>query len=184
MNETTNHIYNQITIDEIPVDAPRLRYWDFGASGKKGDATAGMLSAWTGDELIFIDLVTGKFTANQVLKKFKRTAKKDGKNVNIRIEQEPGSASKILIDKFRRSKEFKGYNIRGDKVKFKKNVRSFDLEALAEEGAIYFVKGDWNIQVIDHLVSFTGQEGRPDDIADACTGSARHWRRPKRKVNV
>ncbi len=184
MDETTNHIYNQISIDEIPVDAPRLRYWDFGASGKKGDATAGMLSAWTGDELIFIDLVTGKFTANQVLKKFKRTAKKDGKNVNIRIEQEPGSASKILIDKFRRSKEFKGYNIRGDKVKFKKNVRSFDLEALAEEGAIYFVKGDWNIQVIDHLVSFTGQEGRPDDIADACTGSARHWRRPKRKVNV
>ena len=184
MDTTTNRIYNQLSLDEVPWDAPRLRYWDFGASGKKGDATAGMLSAWTGEDLIFMNLVTGKFTANQVLKRFKKTAKKDGKNVRIRIEQEPGSASKILIDKFRRSKEFKGYNIRGDKVKYKKNVRSFDLEALAEDGSIWFVKGEWNIDVIDHLVAFTGEEGKPDDIADACTGSARHWRRPKRKVNV
>ena len=174
MDETTNRIYNVIEREEVPYDAPKLRYWDFGASGKKGDATAGMLTAWTGEDLIMIDLVTGKFTANQVLRKFQQTAKRDGKDVLIRIEQEPGSASKLLINKFRRSKEFKGFNIRGDKVKLKKNVRSFDLEALAEDGRIWFVRGDWNIQVIDHLVAFTGQEGKPDDIADACTGSARH----------
>ena len=184
MDETTNRIYNVIEREEVPYDAPKLRYWDFGASGKKGDATAGMLTAWTGEDLIMIDLVTGKFTANQVLRKFQQTAKRDGKNVLIRIEQEPGSASKLLINKFRRSKEFKGFNIHGDKVKLKKNVRSFDLEALAEDGRIWFVRGDWNIQVIDHLVAFTGQEGKPDDIADACTGSARHWRRPKRNVKI
>ena len=184
MDETTNKIYNVIEREEVPYDAPKLRYWDFGASGKKGDATAGMLTAWTGEDLIMIDLVTGKFTANQVLRKFQQTAKRDGKNVLIRIEQEPGSASKLLINKFRRSKEFKGFNIHGDKVKLKKNVRSFDLEALAEDGRIWFVRGDWNIQVIDHLVAFTGQEGKPDDIADACTGSARHWRRPKRNVKI
>ena len=184
MDETTNKIYNVIEREEVPYDAPKLRYWDFGASGKKGDATAGMLTAWTGEDLIMIDLVTGKFTANQVLRKFQQTAKRDGKDVLIRIEQEPGSASKLLINKFRRSKEFKGFNIRGDKVKLKKNVRSFDLEALAEDGRIWFVRGDWNIQVIDHLVAFTGQEGKPDDIADACTGSARHWRRPKRNVKI
>ncbi|WP_405296321.1 terminase large subunit [Methanobrevibacter sp.] len=184
MDETTNKIYNVIEREEVPYDAPKLRYWDFGASGKKGDATAGMLTAWTGEDLIMIDLVTGKFTANQVLRKFQQTAKRDGKDVLIRIEQEPGSASKLLINKFRRSKEFKGFNIRGDKVKLKKNVRSFDLEALAEDGRIWFVHGDWNIEVIDHLVAFTGQEGKPDDIADACTGSARHWRRPKRNVKI
>ena len=184
MDETTNKIYNVLEREEVPYDAPKLRYWDFGASGKKGDATAGMLTAWTGEDLIMIDLVTGKFTANQVLRKFQQTAKRDGKDVLIRIEQEPGSASKLLINKFRRSKEFKGFNIRGDKVKLKKNVRSFDLEALAEDGRIWFVRGDWNIQVIDHLVAFTGQEGKPDDIADACTGSARHWRRPKRNVKI
>lgn len=184
MDELTQSIYNLIDISDVPYDAPRVRYWDFGASGKKGDATAGLLTAWTGEDLILIDLITGKFTANQVLRQFKQTAKKDGKNVKIRIEQEPGSASKLLINKFRRSREFKGYNIRGDKVRYKKNVRSFDLEALAESGNIWFVKAPWNMELIDHLVAFTGQEGKPDDIADACTGSARHWRRPKPKVNM
>ena len=184
MDTFTNKIYNQLELSEVPHEIPRMRYWDFGASGKKGDATAGVLTAWDGDRFIIMDIVTGKFTANQVLRKFKTTALKDGQNTIIRIEQEPGSASKILISKFRRSPEFKGYNIRGDKVKYKKNVRSFDLEALAEDGAIYFVKGDWNIEIIDHLVAFTGQEGRPDDIADSLTGSARHWRRPKRKINI
>ena len=184
MDETTNKIYNLINLEDVPYDAPRLRYWDFGASGKKGDATAGVLTAWTGEDLIIIDLVTGKFSATQTLRRFQKTARKDGKNVLIRIEQEPGSASKLLINKFRRSDEFRGYNIRGDKVKYKKNVRSFDLEALAEDGSVWFVKAPWNITVIDHLVSFTGEEGKPDDIADSLTGSARHWRRPKRKVNI
>ena len=137
-----------------------------------------MRSAWTGEDLIFIDLVTGKFTANQVLRKFKQTAKSDQKRVLIRIEQEPGSASKLLINKFRKDPDFKHYNIRGDKVRYKKNIRSFDLEALAESGNVWFVKAPWNMTVIDHLVAFTGQEGKPDDIADACTGSARHWRKP------
>lgn len=184
MDETSQSIYNLIDISDVPFDAPKVRYWDFGASGKKGDATAGLLTAWTGEDLILIDLVTGKFTANQVLRKFKQTADRDGKNVKIRIEQEPGSQSKILINKFRKDPAFKGFNIRGDKVRYKKNIRSFDLEALAENGNIWFVNADWNIDVIDHLVAFTGQEGKPDDIADACTGSARFWRKPKSKINV
>lgn len=184
MDETSQQIYNLIDISEVPFDAPQLRYWDFGASGKKGDATAGIRSAWTGEDLIFIDLVTGKFTANQVLRKFKQTAKSDQKRVLIRIEQEPGSASKLLINKFRKDPDFKHYNIRGDKVRYKKNIRSFDLEALAESGNVWFVKAPWNMTVIDHLVSFTGQEGKPDDITDACTGSARHWRKHKAKINA
>ena len=184
MDETTNTIYNQLTREEIPSDLPKLRYWDFGASGKEGDATAGMLTGWDGESLYMLNLVTGNLTANQVLRTFERTAKRDGKPVKIRVEQEPGAASKLLINKFRHNRKFKGYNIRGDKVKYKKNVRSFDLEALAEAGCIYWLKGDWNIKVIDHLVAFTGQEGKKDDIADACTGSARFWRKPRSKVNA
>lgn len=182
MDETTGEIYNQIST--IPEDLPMLRYWDFGASGKKGDATAGMLSAWDGKNIYFLNLVSGKFTANKVLTQFKKTAKKDGKEIKVRVEQEPGAGSKLLINNFRRDPDFKGYNIRGDKVKYSKKVRAFDLEALAEEGRVYWLKGDWNMQVIDHLVSFTGKEGRPDDITDVCTGSARHFRRKKSKINA
>lgn len=184
VNPETEEIYNLVTLEEIPSDIPKLRYWDFGASGKKGDATAGVLSAWDGENLIIMDVVTGKFSATQVLNKFKNTAVRDGPNVKIRIEQEPGAGSKLLINKFRRDDDFRKFSIRGDKVRFKKSLRAFDLEALAESGRVWWVEAPWNIDVINHLIAFTGEDGKADDIADACTGSARHWRRPKRKVNI
>ena len=180
MNTETNEIYRQL--DEIPSDLPRMRYWDFGASGKKGDATAGALTAYDGTNFYILDINTGKYSASQVLNQFERTALKDGVDTRIRIEQEPGAGSKLLINQFRRNPNFKQYNIRGDKVKLKKNVRSFNLEALAEAGRVYWLRGSWNIDIIDHLVSFTGQDGKPDDITDSLTGSCNIWKKPKRKV--
>lgn len=184
MNETNHHIYNQISLDQLPSDLPMMRYWDFAASGKEGDGTSGLLTGFDGENIYFIDLVSGQFSSREVLKKFKKTAKKDGREVLIKIEQEPGAGSKLLIQRFRSEKELRRYHIRADKVSLAKNVRSFDLEALAEDGKCYFVRGDWNIEVIDQLVAFTGKDGGKDDIVDTCTGSARHWLRPKRKINA
>ena len=184
MDETTNTIYRQLTKNELPEDLPLLRYWDFAASGKEGDGTSGLLTGWDGENLYLIDLVAGKFSSSETLRKFKATAKKDGRTTMIKIEQEPGAGSKLLINKFRYDKDLRRYSIRGDKVNMAKNVRSFDLETLAEEGRVYFVRADWNMKVIDQLVAFTGQDGGEDDIVDTCTGSAKHWRRPRRKINV
>ena len=180
MNKDTGEIYRQLT--DVPEDLPRMRYWDFGASGKKGDATAGALTAWDGTNLYILDINTGKYSASQVLSTFERTALRDGEDTKIRIEQEPGAGSKLLINQFRKNQKFKRYNIRGDKVKLKKNVRSFNLEALAEAGRVYWLKGEWNQTIIDHLVSFTGDDGKPDDITDSLTGSVNIWKKPKMKV--
>jgi len=184
MDETTNTIYRQITLDQIPEDIPMMRYWDFAASGKDGDGTSGLLTGFDGDNLYLMDLVSGQFSSRQVLHKFKKTARKDGRHVLIKIEQEPGAGSKLLISRFRNERELKKFKIRADKVSLAKNVRSFDLEALAEDGKVYFVKAPWNIEVIDQLVAFTGKDGGTDDIVDTCTGSARHWVRPKRKIRA
>ena len=184
MDETNHHIYNQIRKEDLPKDLPLLRYWDFAASGKDGDGTSGLLTGYDGENLYFIDLVAGNWSSNEVLKRFKKTAHKDGRHVLIKIEQEPGSGSKLLISRFRAEKDLKKYHIRSDKVSLKKNVRSFDLEAIAEDHKCYFVKADWNIDLIDQLVSFTGKDGGTDDIVDTATGSARHWLRPKRKVRA
>ena len=184
MNETTHQIYNQISKKDLPKDLPMLRYWDFAASGKDGDQTSGLLTGYDGENLYFIDLVHGNWSSNEVLKRFKKTAHRDGRGVLIKIEQEPGSGSKLLISRFRNEKDLRKYHIRSDKVNLKKNVRSFDLEAIAEDHRCYFVKGDWNIDLIDQLVSFTGKEGASDDMVDTATGSARHWLRPKRKIKA
>lgn len=184
MNETTHRIYNQISKKDLPKDLPMLRYWDFAASGKDGDQTSGLLTGYDGENLYFIDLVHGNWSSNEVLKRFKKTAHKDGRGVLIKIEQEPGSGSKLLISRFRNEKDLRKYHIRSDKVNLKKNVRSFDLEAIAEDQKCYFVKAPWNIDLIDQLVSFTGKEGASDDMVDTATGSARHWLRPKRKIKA
>ena len=184
MDETTHTIFNQISKEELPKDLPMMRYWDFASSGKDGDGTSGLLTGWDGENIYFIDLVSGKFSSSETLRRFKKTAKKDGKNVLIKIEQEPGAGSKLLINKFRYEKDLKKYRIRGDKVNMAKNVRSFDLEALAEDGKCIFVKAPWNIKLIDQLVAFTGADGGEDDIVDTATGSAKHWTRPRRKINV
>lgn len=184
MDETTNTIFNQISKDELPDGIPLLRYWDFAGSGKEGDGTSGLLTGYDGENIYFIDLVSGQFSSNETLKKFKKTAHKDGRHVTIKIEQEPGAGSKLLIQRFRNEKDLKKFRIRADKVNLAKNVRSFDLEAIAEDGKCYFVKAPWNIELIDQLVAFTGKPGGKDDIVDTATGSARHWLRPRRKINV
>ena len=184
MDDRTHQIYNQINRDELPKDLPMLRYWDFAASGKDGDQTSGLLTGYDGENLYFIDLVHGNWSSNEVLKRFKKTAHRDGRGVLIKIEQEPGSGSKLLISRFRNEKDLRKHHIRSDKVNLKKNVRSFDLEAIAEDHRCYFVKADWNIDLIDQLVSFTGKEGASDDMVDTATGSARHWLRPKRKIKA
>lgn len=169
---------------KIPLDLPQLRYWDFGASGDAGDATSGLLSSWDGEYLYLLDLKHGQYSSSKVLRTFPKTCKKDGKNVVVRIEQEPGGGSKLLINKFRKQKDLKGYHIRSDKVNLSKKVRAFDLEALAEDRKILMAEAHWNQKIVDELVSFTGESGGTDDIVDTCTGSARHWLRPRRKVKV
>lgn len=170
--------------EELPKDIPRLRYWDFGASGDAGDGTSALLTGWDGETLYFLDLVHGKYSSSKVLRKFPKICKKDGNATAVRVEQEPGSGSKLLINKFRHEKELKGYRIRSDKVTLSKKVRAFDLESLAEDRKIKMVKAYWNEKIIDQLVAFTGEDGGEDDIVDTCTGSARHWLRPRRKVRV
>lgn len=69
-------------------------------------------------------------------------------------------------------------------MKTAKNIRSFELEALAEDRKILLVQAPWNQLLVDQLVSFTGKDGGTDDIVDTCTGSARHWKRPRRRIRV
>lgn len=184
MDETTNRIHNLITLDQLPKDLPLMRYWDFAASGKEGDGTSGLLTGYDGENLYFIDLISGKFSSSETLRIFKKTARKDGPQVLIKVEQEPGAGSKLLIQQFRRDKQLRKHHIRSDKVRMAKNIRSFDLEALSEDGRVYFVEADWNNKLIDQLVSFTGADGGEDDIVDTATGSAKHWMRPRRKIRV
>ncbi|SFL34809.1 hypothetical protein SAMN02910297_00639 [Methanobrevibacter olleyae] len=47
------------------------------------------------------------------------------------VKKEACSGSKLLIKKFSREEDLRGYNICADKLKVSKKVRAFDLEDLA-----------------------------------------------------
>lgn len=177
-------------ISLVPQDIPKLRYWDLAANSttRGGDETCGFLTGYDGTDLYVFRPVVGNFSPVQVNSHFIKTCLKDTKRVVIRIEEEPGSGSRLLINKFQHSNELRGYNIRGDKVRYNKVIRSHDLEVLAETGHIHFVSdglGDkWIEETINQLISFTGVEGKHDDRVDSLTGSARYWLRPKTKIRI
>lgn len=177
-----NSKMQQKEIMELTEKLPKLRYWDFAASGEEGDATAGLLSSWDGETMYFLKLVHGKYSAKRVISEFEKTTLNDGKDTAIKVEQEPGGMAKLLIQKFRLLKKLKGYRILADKVRKAgdKLTRSFDLQALAEDDKVKISDHIYD-EIVDELVEFDGEEGGEDNITDTATGSARHWLRPKRR---
>ena len=172
-------------MDEMIEKLPALRYWDLGASGEDGDKTAASLTYWDGEYLYWRKQLNKGLTPLQVDKYFVDTTIRDGKKTTVRIEQEPGASPKVLIDKFQRHKKLRGYRIRPDKVKKAgdKLTRSFDLQALAEDGKVLIAESIFDM-VVDELVEFTGEEGGTDNITDTGTGAARYWLRPRRRVHA
>lgn len=173
-----------IKLKDVPKDLPLIRCWDFAASGKQGDETAGVLTGYDGNTMYVLDLVNGAFTAAQSDKTYIQTTYTDGKHVQSYIEQEGGSASKMLISRYRRNKKLRGYFIRTKKPRGNKAVRSYSLRSLAEFGRLKIVKAPWNEKMIHQLIEFTGEEGYPDDIVDSLTASCNHWVRAKNKIII
>ena len=172
-------------MDEMIKDLPSLRYWDLGASGEDGDATAASLTYWDGEYLYWRKQIKRKLTAKGVNDYFLDTCLRDGKQTTVRIEQEPGASPKVLLDRISRQPELKGWHIRPDKVRKAgdKLTRSFDLQALAEDGKVLIADSIFDT-VVDDLVEFTGEDGGVDDLVDTGTGAARFWTRKRRKVNA
>ncbi|RAP49295.1 MAG: terminase large subunit [Methanosphaera sp. rholeuAM270] len=182
-----NHPLCLIDKKDVPEGLPTMRYWDFAANGDTeknltGDETSGVLTAFDGTNLYVLDVVNGHFTSRGVGEIFYKTALKDGKNTKIYVEEEPGSGGRILISSFQ--SKLKGYSIKGDKVKTAKNIRSYQLEIMAESQNIKFVKASWTTKMIEQLINFTGKDGERDDIVDSLTGSARMWTKRKTKIII
>lgn len=179
---------------KLPDPLNELRYWDFAASGEEGDNLAATKTGYYTNEeginkMVVRGLLHGKYSSSQVLNRFDTVTIKDGKSCKRTVEQEPGSMAKLLITKFRRLRNLRGYpKIKADKVRGSKLDRSFDLEVMTEDGRLEFDEDSLTKKeikmIIDELIEFTGEEGGEDNITDTLTGSARQWERPRRRVRT
>lgn len=146
-----------------------VRSWDLAATeptkGRDPDWTAGAKMGIDDSGICYLmDMIHFRATPREVESTIKQTAIIDGYDVAIRMEQEPGSSGKSLIDHYAREVlngwDFRGVPATGDKV-----TRANPFSAACERRGVKLVRGNWIGPFLDELTVFPG--GSHDDEVDA-----------------
>lgn len=130
-----------VEIDEVPPNIRQwIRFWDMAAteeqagddaSGDGGpDWTCGLLLAQDFNDRCYIfDVIRGRWGSEEAEQMVLNTAREDTKVTSIRMEQEPGSSGKKVIDDFAR--KLRGFAFEGIRATGAKEVRARPVAAAA-----------------------------------------------------
>lgn len=151
-------------------NARKVRYWDKAATHGDGDWTVGCLMAESDGQYVIEDIVRLQGSPREVQETIVKTAERDGKDVRILMEQEPGSSGVDIIDHYARHL-LKGYAFKAEKVTGSKETRASAMIASMEMGNLWMVPATWNRDLIDEMCQFP--IGAHDDQVDACSGAFR-----------
>jgi predicted phage terminase large subunit-like protein len=130
------------------------------------DWTAGALMSVTADDTIVEDVKRFQESPGVVERNILKQAERDGRDVAIRMEEEPGASGKTVIDHYRRLLD--GYDFRGVRSTGNKEIRANPVAAKAEAGHVKIVRGPWNKMFLDEAELFP--YGENDDMVDAVSG--------------
>jgi predicted phage terminase large subunit-like protein len=159
--------------DGFPVDIQKgIRFWDLAATEKSKaardpDYVSGTLMAEGERRFWILDEQRGQLDPEQVFDLVKLTAKNDGPNVKIRIEQEPGAAGKSLIAAYVRA--LAGYDVEGVTASGDKLVRAQAYATQVNAGNVVMLKADWNKPMLAEMAGFPNV--RHDDQVDSGAGA-------------
>jgi len=154
-------------VDAAPKVADRVRYWDIAGTDGDGDYTVGALIAATDSGWIIEDIVRGQWAPGMRDAKIRETAERDGRLVEIWLEQETGIAGS---DRTKSTvQQLQGYRVRTERPTGSKTVRAEPLAAQAEVGNVSVVRNGWNTAFLDELCSFP--LAAHDDQVDAVSGA-------------
>lgn len=155
-------------VDAAPLIKRKVRYWDKAGTEGGGARTAGVLMGIGSDDRWYVlDVVKGQWSAAKREKVIKQTAETDGKDVEIWIEQEPGSGGKESAESTIRN--LAGFNIKSERATGDKTVRAEPYAVQVEADNVRLVRGDWNQELIDEHKSFPN--GKFKDQIDASGGA-------------
>ena len=145
-----------------------MRYWDKAATEGGGARSAGVLIARTDRGLYYVeDVVCGQWSALKREQIMRATAERDGREVAIWTEQEPGSGGKESAEASVRN--LAGFSVHTDRVSGSKCERAAPLAAQCEAGNVKIVRGAWNQGYLEELCSFP--LGSFADQVDASSGA-------------
>lgn len=149
----------------------RVRWWDLAATKKVGsnnpDYTAGVLLSIDKNNMMYIeDVINLRGTPSEVEQLMASTAKLDGHATKIFVEQEPGSAGKIVVSHLGRN-VLMGYTFKGMPSTGSKETYASPFASYAQQGHIKLVRGAWNNIFLAQLGVFPN--GDHDDMVDAAS---------------
>ena len=150
----------------------RVRYWDFAATDQKDaadpDWTAGLLLAVEDGEYQVQDVQRFRLGPAGVEERVRLQAGIDGKDVDVCIEQEGGSAGKIAIDHYAR-RVLQGYSFQGVPSSGSKAERARGVAAAVANGLVKLrSEAPWVRDLVNEMRSFP--KGPHDDQVDALSG--------------
>jgi phage terminase large subunit-like protein len=143
----------------------RIRFWDLAATEKEygknandPDETIGSLVSKSNWTQFYVENQVGGFWAwDQVKKIVCNTALRDGVDVHVWIEQEPGASGKALIAEFKslfkKTPGLENHKVFGflpeDRV-----LMANDWFSLAAEGKVWLCDGIWHLKFLDQVDGF------------------------------
>jgi predicted phage terminase large subunit-like protein len=170
--------------DDLPKGLRLCRYWDLAATeagrGKDPDYTAGVLLGRSPDGVWYlIDVRRARRTPLQVEDLVRDTAeletawarRRGYDRPAIRMEEEPGSAGRSVIDHYRRE-VLAEYDFAGVRTTGSKEARVAPVAARAEAGDLWICRRPWNTAFLDELTLFPLADH--DDQVDALAGAFQH----------
>jgi len=161
----------------ITSSAKVVRFWDLAATEPSEktpnpDWTVGTLMLFDQGICYVLDVKRARLKNEKVEQFIAQTAYEDGLNVPIRMEQEPGSSGKALVDQFARyvlpGYDFTAIRSTGDKV-----TRARPFAAAMANGNVRVVRGIWLSDWMDELASFPEATDH-DDQVDSAAGAFAH----------
>ena len=161
-------------VPEITSQARAVRYWDLAAtephSGNTDpDWTVGTLMLFDQGISYIMDVRKVRAKSDKVETLISQTAQEDGKSVAIRMEQEPGSSGKALIDQYARY-VVPGWDLQGIRSSGDKETRARPFAAAVANGNVRLVRGKWITEWLDEISSFP-EACTHDDQVDSAVGA-------------
>ena len=170
-------LLDQNEVPELSSMARAVRFWDLAATEPSStnpdpDWTVGTLMMFDQGFAYILDVKRARVKGEKVEQLIAQTAYEDGHAVPIRMEQEPGSSGKALVDQYARyvlpGYDFVGMRSTGDKV-----TRARPFAAALANGNVRAVRGAWLTDWLDELSTFP-EACNHDDQVDSATGAFTH----------
>lgn len=145
----------------------RVRYWDLAAS-PEGDYAVGVrLARMRAGLWVVEDVRRLRGRPHDVRAAVMQTAVRDGEDVPVWIEQDPGQAGKDQIASY--VQMLAGFEAYGRPKKVNKVTAAGPFSAQVQAGNVALVQAPWNEDFITELEAFP--EGEHDDQVDAVSGA-------------